>query len=142
MPFRLNLYRVFTDGNVQRRPDVRRNQHLLVGSDHFNLPRGKLPEEPVPDRVIKDREVELMREEESDGPFDDKTMRLLKLAVAIGGMKEGAVHSSVRKARTAGATDEEIEQILALAASTLGLPPTVAVYSWVLDELQGRDRKR
>ena len=28
---------------------------------------------------------ELMREEESNGPFDDKTMRLLKLAVAIGG---------------------------------------------------------
>ena len=85
---------------------------------------------------------ELMREEENDGPFDEKTMRLLKLAVAVGGMKEGAVHSSVRKARTAGATDEEIEHLLALAASTLGLPPTVAVYSWVLDELQGRDRKR
>lgn len=85
---------------------------------------------------------ELMREEESEGPFDEKTMRLLKLAIAVGSMREGAVHSSVRKARAAGVADEEIEQILAIAASTLGLPPTVTVYSWVLDELEGRERKR
>ncbi len=85
---------------------------------------------------------DLMREAESEGPFDEKTMRLVKLAIAIGGMKEGAVHSSVRKARSAGVTDEEIEHVLVTAASTLGMPPTVTVYSWVLDELEGRERKR
>jgi alkylhydroperoxidase/carboxymuconolactone decarboxylase family protein YurZ len=85
---------------------------------------------------------DLMREEESDGPFDEKTMRLLKLAIAVGGMKEGAVHSSVRKAMAAGASKEEIEHILALAASTLGLPPTVAVYSWMREQLEGRESKR
>jgi alkylhydroperoxidase/carboxymuconolactone decarboxylase family protein YurZ len=85
---------------------------------------------------------DLMREAESDGPFDEKTMRLVKLAIAVGGMREGAVHSSVRKARAAGVTDEEIEHVLTTAASTLGMPPTVTVYSWVLDELEGRERKR
>lgn len=85
---------------------------------------------------------DLMREAESDGPFDEKTMRLIKLAIAVGGMKEGSIHSSVRKARAAGVTNEEIEHILVTAASTLGMPPTVTVYSWVLDELEGRDQKR
>ena len=85
---------------------------------------------------------ELMREEESGGPFDEKTMRLLKLSIAVGNMREGAVHSSVRKALAAGIAKEEIEHILAIAASTLGLPSTVTVYSWMRDELEGRERKR
>ena len=46
-----------------------------------------------------------------DGPLDDKTRLLLKLALSIGAMREGAVHSAVRKA--------------------------VAVYSWVCDVLDG-----
>jgi len=84
---------------------------------------------------------ELMREAEDDGPFDDKTMRLLKLAIAVGGMKEGAVHSSVRKALAAGVSREEVEHVVALAASTLGMPPTVSVYSWVREQLEGGRRK-
>ena len=83
---------------------------------------------------------DLLRDEEAGGPFDEKTLRLLKLAVAIGGQREGAVHSGVRKARAAGASDEEIEHLLALAASTLGLPPTVMVYSWVREQLEGGKR--
>ena len=70
-----------------------------------------------------------------DGPLDEKTRRLVKLAVSLGAMREGAVHSAVRKAVAAGATREEIEQIVALTASTLGFPATVAVYSWVCDVL-------
>jgi 4-carboxymuconolactone decarboxylase len=68
-----------------------------------------------------------------DGPLDDKTRRLVKLAVSLGAMNEGAVHSATRKAVAAGATREEIEQVIALTASTLGFPATVAVFSWVRD---------
>lgn len=69
------------------------------------------------------------------GPLDEKTGRLVKLAVSIGNMREGAVHSAVRKALASGVTAAEIEQVIALAATTLGFPATVAVFSWVRDEL-------
>jgi alkylhydroperoxidase/carboxymuconolactone decarboxylase family protein YurZ len=75
------------------------------------------------------------------GPLDARTARLLKLAVAIGALRQGAVHSSVRKALAQGIRREEIEQVIALAAGSLGLPATVAVYSWVQDVLAGAASK-
>jgi alkylhydroperoxidase/carboxymuconolactone decarboxylase family protein YurZ len=50
-------------------------------------------------------------------------------------MKEGAVHSAVRKAIAAGVSRDEIGQIVAMAASTLGFPSTVAVYSWIHEQI-------
>ena len=79
---------------------------------------------------------EAMRAAEESGPFDERTMRLLKLAIAIGSGKEGPVHSSVRKALSAGCGTGEIRHVVALAASTIGLPPAVAAYSWVIEELE------
>jgi alkylhydroperoxidase/carboxymuconolactone decarboxylase family protein YurZ len=73
-----------------------------------------------------------------DGPLDEKTARLIKLGIAIGAMREGAVHSSVRKAQAAGITEAELDQVVALAAGTLGLPSTVAVYTWIRDVLEGK----
>jgi alkylhydroperoxidase/carboxymuconolactone decarboxylase family protein YurZ len=70
-----------------------------------------------------------------EGPLDAKTHRLLKLALAIGAMREGAVHSNVRKALAAGVSREAIEQVIAMAASTIGLPATVAVFTWVQDAM-------
>jgi alkylhydroperoxidase/carboxymuconolactone decarboxylase family protein YurZ len=70
-----------------------------------------------------------------DGPLDDKTVRFVKLAIAIGAMREGAVHSGVRKALAGGISAEEIEQIVALAASTLGMPSTAAIFTWAHDEI-------
>jgi len=69
------------------------------------------------------------------GPLDAETQRLVKLAVAIGAMREGAVHASVRKARAMGIETEAIEQVVALSASSLGMPSTVASYTWVRDVL-------
>ena len=80
----------------------------------------------------------LLRRAEAKGGISEKHARLIKLGIAIGGMKEGAVHSGVRKALDAGASRTEIEQVVAMAASTLGLPSTVAVYSWVLEQLTKR----
>jgi len=78
----------------------------------------------------------LAQEAGADGPLDDKAQRLIKLAVAIGNMREGAVHSAVRKAIAVGVTEAEIAQVIALAGSVLGFPSTVAVFSWVERELQ------
>jgi 4-carboxymuconolactone decarboxylase len=78
---------------------------------------------------------DLVSAEGAAGPLD------AKLAVAIGAMREGAVHSGVRKARDAGASTAEMEQVVALAASTIGLPAAVAVWTWVREEAAGRARK-
>lgn len=67
------------------------------------------------------------------GPLDARTQRLVKLAVAIGGLREGAVHASARKALDMGITIEELEQVVALAAGTMGMPATVAAFTWVRD---------
>lgn len=74
---------------------------------------------------------ERVREAERQGPADEKTLRLLKLAIAVGAMRQGAITSSTRKALDAGATEEEILQVVALGASTLGFPSTVAISSWI-----------
>jgi len=76
-----------------------------------------------------------------DGPLDDMTVRLVKLGIAIGAMREGAIHSSVRKALAQGIAPAEIEQVIGLAAGTLGMPSTVAVFSWIRDEPRRRRRR-
>jgi alkylhydroperoxidase/carboxymuconolactone decarboxylase family protein YurZ len=78
---------------------------------------------------------EAIAEAGREGPLDDKTVRLVKLALAIGALREGAVHANVRKALAAGIAVAEIDQVIALAAGTLGLSSTVAAYSWVQDAL-------
>jgi alkylhydroperoxidase/carboxymuconolactone decarboxylase family protein YurZ len=75
------------------------------------------------------------------GPLDAKTQRIVKLAIAIGSKQQGAVHSSVRKALAMGVTVEELEQVVALAAGTLGMPASVAAYGWIQD-VADRARKR
>jgi 4-carboxymuconolactone decarboxylase len=78
------------------------------------------------------------REAEARGPLDPRVARLVKLAVAIGALKEGAVHSAARKALEAGVTPAEMEQVVALAAATIGLPSTVAVDTWVQEIVAAR----
>jgi len=78
---------------------------------------------------------ESIRKAEADGPLTERDKRLIKLGVAYGSMREGSVHSCVRKALASGIPREEIEQVVAMSASTIGLPSAVAVFSWTLDEL-------
>jgi AhpD family alkylhydroperoxidase len=70
------------------------------------------------------------------GPLDDKTRQLIKLALSIGAGNEGAVHSHTRRAMHAGATQEEVLHVVALAITSIGFPSTVAAYTWVTDELK------
>ena len=72
------------------------------------------------------------------GPLEAKTRELVKLGMAIGGRLEGAVHSHTRRALAAGARAEEIRHVVALAASTVGFPTTIAAFTWVEDILTAK----
>jgi alkylhydroperoxidase/carboxymuconolactone decarboxylase family protein YurZ len=67
------------------------------------------------------------------GPLDGKTRALVKLAIAIGGQMEGAVHSHTRRAVEAGCAPEEIRHVALLATTTIGFPSMMKTLSWVED---------
>jgi alkylhydroperoxidase/carboxymuconolactone decarboxylase family protein YurZ len=102
----------------------------------------KLPKPPKRYREFTERYPalaqawELMNQAGADGPLDLRTRRLVKLGVAMGAMREGAVRAGVRKAAAEGVTIKEIEQVIALAAGTIGPPSAVACWSWVASALE------
>lgn len=107
---------------------------------------GQLPKPPkifeqFSQRFPKIRQAwDLLAEAGLEGPLDEKACRLVKLAVAIGAMREGAVHSAVRKSLASGASRQEVEQVVALASSVIGLPSAVAVYTWLRDSSSATGR--
>jgi AhpD family alkylhydroperoxidase len=67
------------------------------------------------------------------GPLDEKTTRLVKLALAIGAKSEGAVHSHTRRALKGGITREELQQVAVLAITSVGWSASMAALSWIQD---------
>lgn len=67
------------------------------------------------------------------GPLDRKTERLVKLALAVGSGREGAVHSHARRAIRAGWSPDEVRQVALLAITTMGWSGAVAAYCWIND---------
>ncbi len=67
------------------------------------------------------------------GPIDGRTARLVKLALAIGALSEGAVHSHTRRALEEGVSREELKQVALMAIPTLGFPQGVRVLTWIED---------
>ena len=65
------------------------------------------------------------------GPLDDRTRLLIKLAIAVGGRLEGAVRSHVSQAKEAGITEAEIDHVILLSLTTIGLPSMVAARTWM-----------
>ena len=65
------------------------------------------------------------------GPLNPREQRLVKLAIACGAMRQSAVRSAARKARARGVSEEELRQVVALVAGTLGFPAAVAVVGWL-----------
>jgi alkylhydroperoxidase/carboxymuconolactone decarboxylase family protein YurZ len=65
------------------------------------------------------------------GPLDERVRRLVKLGIAVGGRLEGAVKSHAAQARDAGISEPEIDHVVLLALTTIGLPSTVAARTWV-----------
>lgn len=73
------------------------------------------------------------------GPLDERTRHLVKLAISVGGGLEGAVRSHVWQAKEAGISDEELNQIVLLSLTTIGLPSMVAARTWVKGALAELD---
>lgn len=69
------------------------------------------------------------------GPLDPKTVRLVKLALAIGAKSEGAVHSHTRRALRDGISRDEIQQVALLAVTSIGWSSSMAALSWIQDVL-------
>jgi len=67
------------------------------------------------------------------GSIDHRTLRLVKLALAIGASSEGAVHSHTRRAIDEGISREELKQVALLAIATLGFPQAVKGLTWIED---------
>ena len=71
------------------------------------------------------------------GPLDARAERLVKLAIAVGAGREGAVHSHVRRALGVGLSRDEIRHVAFLAITTVGWPAAIAALSWIEDLLEG-----
>jgi len=72
------------------------------------------------------------------GPLTGKTERLVKLALAVGSGRQGAVHAHVRRGLAAGLTQAEMRQVAILGITTLGWPQAFAALCWI-DEKIGRE---
>ena len=72
------------------------------------------------------------------GPLPPKLGHLVRLAAAAAIRSEGAVHSHVRRALEAGATEEEIEHTLLMLTATVGFPTVAAALSWMRDVVERR----
>ena len=73
------------------------------------------------------------------GGLDEKTRRLIKLALAIGAASEGATHSHARRGLDAGIDPLDLKQVAMLAIPTLGFPRAVAALTWIEDVTEGAD---
>src|SRR5215475_5656102 len=72
------------------------------------------------------------------GPLNERDRRLIKLALSIGAGLEGATHSAVRNAKRAGLSQEEIQHVVVLAITTLGLPSATRAFTWIGDKPKGK----
>jgi alkylhydroperoxidase/carboxymuconolactone decarboxylase family protein YurZ len=70
------------------------------------------------------------------GPLDEKTRRLVKLALAVGAGLEGGTHSAVRHCLSAGITIDEMKHVAILGITTLGLPASMRALTWISDHLR------
>jgi alkylhydroperoxidase/carboxymuconolactone decarboxylase family protein YurZ len=68
------------------------------------------------------------------GPLDEKTRRLVKLAIAVGAGTEGGTHSAVRHAAEAGVTAQEMEHVVLLSITSIGLPAAGRALTWIHDK--------
>ena len=73
---------------------------------------------------------------EKAGPLDARTIRLVKLALAVGAGRQGQVHSHVRRGLKLGITPTELKQVALLADPLARLVGRVAALSWINDVLE------
>jgi alkylhydroperoxidase/carboxymuconolactone decarboxylase family protein YurZ len=66
-----------------------------------------------------------------NGPLDERTCRMLELAVALGARDRDAVRAAHARLVEMVVFPEELDQLIALAAATIGKPATLAAYGWL-----------
>ena len=123
---------------------TRRGEHALEQKDDMASKSTKLAPGAVPARYLKFQKsypkvfqayAALGAATQEAGPLPKKTRALVKLAIAIGGRREGAVHSHTRRALEARCTPDEIRHVVLLAITTIGFPAMMSALSWVEDIL-------
>lgn len=67
------------------------------------------------------------------GPLNERERRLVKLALSSGAGLEGATHSAVRNAKKNGLSEKDIDHVVVLAVTTLGLPSATRAFTWIRD---------
>jgi 4-carboxymuconolactone decarboxylase len=87
---------------------------------------------------VAEAQGELARTVDDATPFDERTTRLLKLALAVGAEADGAVRSNVRKSLSQGVTETELRAVALLAITTCGFPSAIAGLRWI-DEVLARE---
>lgn len=73
------------------------------------------------------------------GGLDTRTLRLVKLGIAVGALAEGSVRSNARQALRAGVTIDEVRQVALCAITTRGFPAAVAALGWIDDVANGAE---
>ena len=73
---------------------------------------------------------DLAKAAQESGPLDLRTRHLIKLAIAVGARLEGAVHSHVWQAQGDGISEAELDQVVLLSLTTIGLPSRLAYRLW------------
>lgn len=86
---------------------------------------------------VADAQDALAKSVGSAGGLDERTIRLVKLGIAIGALAEGAVRSNARQALAVGATEAEVRQVALCAITTRGFPAAVAALGWIGDVTRG-----
>jgi alkylhydroperoxidase/carboxymuconolactone decarboxylase family protein YurZ len=79
---------------------------------------------------------------EEAGPLEPKTIRLVKLGIAVGLRHESAVKSHTRRSLEAGCTPEEIRHTIILSTTTIGFPSMMAALSWADDVIAERSSQQ
>ncbi len=74
------------------------------------------------------------------GPLEANTLRLVKLALAVGVGSEGAVHSQVRRGISEGLSPDELRHVAFLAIPTVGFPRAVAALTWIEDIVEKKGK--
>jgi len=100
----------------------------------FSAVRSLSGDGPIKQRLVSayKEHLEDLHEEDVPDSIRQKFTSLREALTAVGPTNgESAVHASVRKALAMGIGRDELEQVVALSAGTLGMPSIVAAYNWV-----------
>ena len=68
--------------------------------------------------------------------LDERSQRLVKLGIAIGAGRQGAVHAHTRKCQKAGLRSDELYHAALMGITTIGWSGAIAALSWIDDELK------